>query len=164
MPRASRLLAPLALAALLAGCGGSKDEGDRQAEVARKGAAVMSFDLQRTTHVFQTLRDGGVQTVVARDAGDSRQVRLVRSHLRREAERFRRGDFGDPAKIHGEHMPGLAELEAGAEHLRIRYERVPAGGRLRYASDEPKLVAALHQWFRAQVSDSGEPARRAFSP
>ena len=163
MQLVSTTLAAVMGAALVGGCGGGgADESDRQAEVARRGAAVMSFDLERTTHLFKALPNGGVQTVVVRNPKDSRQVRLVRSHLRREAERFSRGDFGDPARIHGEHLPGLAELEAGAARLRIRYRPVPAGGRLRYATEDPKLVAALHEWFRAQVSDHGEHARGDF--
>jgi hypothetical protein len=36
-----------------------------QAKVAARGAEVMPFDLDRTTHVFTKLPDGGVQTVTA---------------------------------------------------------------------------------------------------
>ena len=39
----------------------------RQKEVAVKGAKVMPFDLERTTHVFQKLDDGGLQKVVVKD-------------------------------------------------------------------------------------------------
>jgi hypothetical protein len=139
----------------------AKQEGedDRQAEVARRGAEVMSFDLETTTHVFEARRDGGVQTVVADDPRDDGGIREIRGHLRAEATAFRRGRFGDPARIHGAEMPGLAELEAGYRRVAIRYEDVSDGGRIRYATEDPDLVRAIHAWFRAQVSDHGEHAR-----
>ena len=83
-------------------------------QVAERGRDVMPFDLERTTHRFQRLPDGGKQSVVADDARDRRQVALIRAHLREEAARFRRGDFADPSRIHGEKMPGLAALREGA--------------------------------------------------
>lgn len=134
------------------------DDGDRQVEVAKRGAEVMSFDLERTSHVFRPLDDGGVQTVVADDPNDSEQIALVRSHLEREAARFEQGDFDDPARVHGHEMPGLAELRAGAERVAVRYEPVAAGGRIRYVTRDPAIVRAIHEWFRAQVSDHGAHA------
>ena len=153
------------------GCGGtgtqhgtSHDHSAHQAaaehrdEVAERGRDVMPFDLERTTHRFRQLPDGGRQTVVADDARDRRQVALIRAHLRHEAARFRRGDFADPTRIHGEKMPGLAELREGAGRIAVRHEREPSGASLRYATNEPRLVAALHAWFRAQVRDHGRHA------
>ncbi len=131
---------------------------ERRDEVAGRGREVMPFDLERTTHRFQQLPDGGRQTVVADDARDRRQVALIRVHLREEAARFRRGDFRDPSRIHGERMPGLAELREGAGRIAVRYEREPAGASLRYTTSEPRLVTALHTWFRAQVRDHGRHA------
>ena len=81
----------------------------RQDEVARKGAGVMPFDLRRTTHHFDDTPTGGIETVTANDHGDAEQVRLIRAHLAHEATRFAQGDFSDPARIHGEDMPGLAK-------------------------------------------------------
>ena len=132
---------------------------DRQAEVAERGAEVMPFDLDRTTHRFESRAWGGVQTVVA-DEPDAEQVRLVRAHLLEEAERFSRGDFDDPMAIHGMEMPGLTELRAGAAdgRVEIAYAQVPTGARLTYRTDERALVTALHAWFQAQVLDHGSHA------
>jgi hypothetical protein len=118
----------------------------------------MPFDLDETTHVFKPLPDGGVQSVVADDPGDSQQVELIRHHLRAEASSFRKGDFGDPVSIHGHDMPGLAELEAGADRIDIRYEAIPEGARLWYRTADEDLAHALHDWFEAQTSDHGEHA------
>lgn len=130
----------------------------RQAEVADRGANVMPFDLDRTTHVFTDRPDGGVQAVTADQPDDAEQVRLIREHLRNEAAAFAQGDFGDPATIHGQDMPGLAALQAEAERIEVEYVDLPAGGQLTYTTSAPALVAALHDWFDAQVSDHGSHA------
>jgi hypothetical protein len=137
---------------------GNDDATDRQREVAARGGQVMQFDLERTTHVFEKRPGGGVQTVVADDPADEREVGKVRAHLREEAEAFAAGRYDDPAAIHGMEMPGLAELQAGAARMSVSYEDVQAGGRIRYSSEDEALVRALHGWFDAQVSDHGRHA------
>jgi hypothetical protein len=140
-----------------AACGGS-DLDERQADVAVAGSAVMPFDLDATTHVFEKLEDGGLQTVVA-DTDDPEQVALIRSHLTDEAERFAEGDFHDPAMIHGEDMPGLHALVMGHDRLEITYHEIERGAELRYATEDASLVAAIHQWFDAQLRDHGQHAQ-----
>ena len=127
----------------------------RQQEVARKGATVMPFDLDRTQHFFDDRPTGGVETVLANDKGDATQVELIRSHLRGEALRFSRGDFSDPASIHGADMPGLKKLAAAGDTLQVAYNDVPAGASLTFAATDPQVVAAIHQWFATQRRDHG---------
>jgi hypothetical protein len=147
---------------LLAGCGASDAAVTaRQSEVARRGEHVMPFDLEATTHRFEPVKDGLLQTVVADNPRDAEQVRLVRQHLASEAERFAAGDYSDPASIHGDDMPGLAELEAGAEDIRVTYEPAADGGRITYVTADADLVDALHRWADAQVSDHGAHAEGA---
>lgn len=131
----------------------------RQAEVAVRGAAVMPFDLRTSNHFFTRSRNGGLQQVVLRNAGDVAQLRLVRSHLRDIAARFEQGDFSAPTQIHGEDMPGLAQLkQAKPGEIAIQYRDLPNGGQIRYATSNPALVAVLHQWFDAQLADHGADA------
>jgi hypothetical protein len=125
----------------------------RQDEVARSGSSVMPFDLMRTTHFFDDTPSGGIETITANDKSDARQIALIRSHLTAEATRFARGDFSDPAKVHGENMPGLAELRSAWNRLRVTYKKLPAGASLAYASGDPAVVSAVHAWFAAQRSD-----------
>lgn len=163
--RRRRLLLAAATAALVALAGGCGDgappaDPDRQAEVAGRGASVMPFDLERTTHRFTRTDRGGVQTVVADDPRDTAQIALVQQHLAAEADRFRRGDFTDPAQIHGAGMPGLAALRAHGGRIGIDYRSVPDGGRITYTTDDPDLRSALHDWFDAQVGDHGRHATR----
>lgn len=140
----------------LTGCGGSG--ATRQDEVAERGAEVMPFDLDATTHRFVPLADGLEQIVVADDPADSQQVVLIREHLEAEQRRFQRGNFADPAHIHGSDMPGLATLQARAADIEIAFREIPDGGRLLFTTSEPQLVETLHEWGRAQVSDHGAHA------
>jgi hypothetical protein len=130
----------------------------RQAEIAAKSRTVMPFDLERTTHRFTKATTGGVQTVTSDDPADAEQVRLIREHLTAEAAGFSKGDYGDPASIHGGQMPGLRELEQGHDRIDIRYIELPAGARITYTSADASLVKALHAWFDAQVTDHGQHA------
>jgi hypothetical protein len=131
---------------------------DREDAVAERGADVMPFDLNATTHTFTPTDDGLVEDVTADDPGDGENIALIREHLADERQRFRRGDYGDPAQIHGDEMPGLAELEAGAAEIEIVYEDLDDGARLTFTADDPALVDALHGWGEAQVTDHGEHA------
>lgn len=131
----------------------------RQAEVAKLGADVMPFSLKATTHIFTKTAEGGTQRVVARSAADAAQVRLVREHLHEIRGEFLNGDFSGPSHIHGNEMPGLAELKAaGPGQIAIGYKEVAGGAELTYRTANAKLVAALHEWFDAQLSDHGADA------
>jgi hypothetical protein len=135
-------------------------DGPRQEEVARLGADVMPFDLKATTHVFTKTAEGGTQRVVARRGTDKDQVRLVREHLRDIQARFLKGDFSGPTHIHGSDMPGLAALKAAKPgRIAIRYREIEGGAELTYRTADRTLVAALHDWFDAQLSDHGADAK-----
>jgi hypothetical protein len=134
-------------------------DAPRQAEVAKRGADVMPFSLKATTHIFAKTADGGTQRVVAKNAADEQQIRRVREHLRDIRSQFLEGDFSGPGHIHGADMPGLAELRSSKPgQLSIEYQDVKAGAELAYRTADPKMVAALHQWFDAQLSDHGADA------
>ena len=152
---AAVLTAALITAVLIAG--GNDAEQSRQDQVADRGASVMPFDLDLTEHTFTDLPDGGQQTITALDPTDATQIRLIRGHLQEEAVKFRAGDFEDPAVIHGQDMPGLAELREGAMDGRITvaYAELEDGARLRYTSTDPTLIDAIHSWFAAQTMDHG---------
>lgn len=157
MPK-HRLTLLLLLAALLAaGCQPITPVVERQSEVAAKGADVMPFDLERTTHIFSKQENGGVQQVIA-DDGDAAQIALIRAHLAEEAARFSQGNFHDPAMIHGEQMAGLHELMMGASQIEITYSELSNGAQILYTTADPTLVTAIHLWFDAQLADHGAHA------
>lgn len=153
------VLAVLATLGVLYGTGALPSQSWQEA-VAERGAEVMPFDLERTTHVFEATGSGGVEKVTVDEPADNEQISLIRGHLREEASKFARGDFSEPAEIHGENMPGLRELEARSERIEFRYAELPNGAQIEYAAEDPALVSALHRWFEAQLSDHGEHASR----
>ena len=135
------------------------EDADRQAEVARRGAEVMPFSLEKTLHQFTKTETGGVQRVVSRDPRDKEQVDLIQQHLQSLADGFKRGDYTGPEHIHGADMPGLAQLrQAKPGGLHISYAAEPSGASLSFRSDDALLIKAVHDWFDAQVHDHGRDA------
>jgi len=173
MPRDSRktwmLVLIVAVAALASGIGTAfwvfnKDRPalatERQAAVVERGADVMGFDPDATVHRFAPTGTGGIEEVTARDARDREEIVEVRAHLRGEVDSWRRGDFSAPATIHGEDMPGLETLMFAGNTLAVDYTPLPDGARVTFASNDADVVAALHAWFEAQLSDHGADAER----
>ncbi|HVL95045.1 MAG TPA: hypothetical protein VM266_04225 [Solirubrobacteraceae bacterium] len=164
MTRSRTAVAALIATAAIAGAGAAAsavggDDTSRREQVRDRGARVMPFSLDATTHYFDATPTGGIQRVLAKDPGDAEQVRLIREHLREEAAAFARGDFGDPASIHGDDMPGLRELSAGHDRIDVRYRDLPAGARIDYRTRDRRLARAVQAWFDAQLSDHGPDAQ-----
>ena len=137
-----------------AACGASDSPSEAEL-IDQRAAEVMPFDLDKTTHTFEKLPTGGAQTVAAIDPDDAEQVALIREHLLAEAESFRRGDYSDPAEIHGMDMPGLDKLRAGHREIRVDYTELDDGAQLVYTTSDYRLVEALHAWFDRQTMDHG---------
>lgn len=131
----------------------------RQSEVAQRGAQVMPFSLSSTTHIFTKTESGGLQQVIARNPQDTDQIAMIRTHLSKIADQFRHGDFSGPTETHGPRMPGLAKLKAAKPgQISVRYGELPNGAQIEYSTKSETLVAALHDWFDAQLSDHGADA------
>jgi len=127
---------------------------DRLEKVAKRGAHVMPFSLEQTTHIFSKTEKGGLQQVIVKDSSNAEQIKLIREHLSKISQEFIQGDFSDPAKIHGEDMPGLAELRTATPgQIKIVYKELPNGAEIDYSTDDTKLIEAIHKWFDAQLSD-----------
>lgn len=149
----------IALFATITAHAADKADEKRLDEVAQRGAHVMPFDLEKTTHVFSKTVKGGVQQVIVKDKSDTKQIGLIRTHLSEISEEFRQGDFSKPAKVHGETMPGLAELKtAKAGQIKIEYKELPDGAQINYSTEVPKFIKAIHQWFDAQLRDHARHA------
>jgi len=131
---------------------------ERQQEIHDRGSLVMPFDLDKTTHVFKQTDEGGIQQVRAKDSNDTEQIQLIQQHLREEADRFARGDFGDPQMLHGDNMPGLDVLITQADELQVEYKDLDDGAQITYIADNPEVFNAIHLWFMAQVMDHGSDA------
>jgi hypothetical protein len=154
--RVTHVMLAASVAIALSGVAQAADS-EHQTNVERNSERVMPFSMDATMHRFVPTPTGGVQTVVVHD-GDPKQVVLVRSHFRKEAQAFAHGDFTDPASIHGGAMPGLAAMHAGAGRIKVRFSDVRNGAAIVYSTTEPTLVSAIHAWFKAQVNDHGAHA------
>src|SRR2546429_1204814 len=131
-------------------------ETARQAGVSARGAQVMPFELSATPTVFTKTAVGALQKVVVKDPGDAAQIQLIRRHLSDIAQRFARGDFSGPTEIHGEHMPGLADLKkAKPGEISVHYHDLVNGGETVHLTHQSKLVAAVKELLDGQVVDHG---------
>ena len=145
------LLLPLSVPAVLA--------QTPQERVHQMSHTVMPFDMSKTIHIFKMTDTGGIEKVLARDPRETGQIALIRQHLKLEAEKFQRGDYSDPARLHGKDMPGLKELETHAARIKITYMELTAGAQVTFTTHNLHLLTAVHRWFGAQLSEHGADAR-----
>lgn len=153
-----RRLARLAPFVLLLGSAGALAQSTQQ-HVHQMAGGVMPFDVSKTVHIFKMTETGGVERVVAKDPRAMDQVALIRQHLQHEAENFQRGNYSDPAMLHGAAMPGLKELQQGAAHVKVSYASLPAGAEIKFETTDLRLLTSLHRWFGAQLSEHGADAK-----
>jgi len=132
---------------------------ERSQEITERGKHVMSFNLGQTQHIFSKTETGGLQQVIVKDPRNSRQIELIRQHLKQISKEFAHGDFSKPEAIHGQAMPGLATLRAAKPgQLHVQYKELPDGAEIAYTAQDQSLITAIHQWFDAQLSDHGPDA------
>jgi len=153
----SHLAMMVAIVLLLSSC--TVFAQTHQEHVHQMAHEVMPFDIAQTVHIFRMTEFGGVQRVIAKDPESADQIALIRQHLEHEAEKFQRGDYSDPAKLHGSEMAGLKELQIGAPDIRVSYEAIPYGAEIIFETTDLSLLTALHRWFGAQLSEHGADAR-----
>ena len=155
-----RFLCAIAWALTLSSHPAPAQDADRQAEVEGWGAEVMPFSLAKAQHQFTKTESGGIQRVISRDPQNQEEIRLIRPHLIQMAENFKHGDYSGPKAIHGQDMPGLAEMRsAQSGSLQIIYSAEPSGPSLTFNANNTQLIKAIHEWFDAQVQDHGHDAR-----
>jgi hypothetical protein len=122
------------------------------------GSQVMPFDLNQTIHIFEMTENGGIQQVITKNPEDSAQVALIQQHIQHEVMMFGAGDFSDPTTLHGDEMPGIKELTAGGDQIKIGYAELPNGAQITFTTQDLHLITAIHRWFGAQLSDHGSDA------
>ncbi len=125
-------------------------------EVHQRMQQVVPFTLDKSLQTFTKTVHGGVQHVVAKSADDTRQIKLIQTHLLEIANAFKKGDFSTTERIHGSDMPGLAQFKkAETDDIKFEYKALPNGAQIHYSTEYPQFVDALHQWFDAQKSEHG---------
>jgi len=147
------------LSSISSAYGIEKASEERLDEVVRRGVHVMPFDLDLSTHVFSKSATGGIQKVIVKDLTKVKQIKLIREHLSKIHCEFQQGNYSNPAKIHGDTMPGLEALrKAKSQEINFVYKELPDGAEITYFTENPELIAAIHQWFDAQLSDHSRHA------
>jgi hypothetical protein len=131
----------------------------KQQHVHQSASNVMPFDVSKALHIFKMTETGGIERVLARDPAAAHEIALIQQHLQHEAMNFQRGDYSDPAMLHGDTMPGLNELQRSASRIKVTYVSLPSGGQIIFETADLRLLTALHRWFGAQLSEHGADAR-----
>lgn len=122
------------------------------AGVQARGKTAMGVDQYTSTHVFESLPDGG-RIVLQRDQADSVGTATIRAHLRHIARAFAAGDFQLPGFVHAQPVPGTAVMKARRGAIRYMMDTLPRGGMVRLESADSAAVRAIHQFMAFQRHD-----------
>lgn len=125
-------------------------------EVRQRAQQVVPYTLDQALQTFTKTVHGGIQHVVAKSANDTREIKLIQTHLLEIANEFRKGDFSVTERVHGADMPGLTQLKmAKTDDIKFEYKALPNGAQIHYSTEYPQFVQALHEWFDAQMIEHG---------
>ncbi|MEO7272797.1 MAG: hypothetical protein ABI211_12435, partial [Vicinamibacterales bacterium] len=126
----------------------------------QRGATVMGFDQDRTTHHFRLFTDGGAIEVGVKDPADRKNRDAIRSHLPHIAMMFGEGDFDAPMLVHDStNVPGTTAMRERKGAIRYKYAETATGGRVDIVTSDPAALAAVHQFLKFQIAEhnTGDP-------
>ena len=126
---------------------------DQHADMNARGAHVMGFDQDKTTHHFLLHADGGAIDIAVKQAGDTASRDAIRSHLPHISQMFGDGNFSAPMLIHDTNVPGTAQMAALKNRIRFAYVETPGGGRLDIVTTDAEALKAVHEFLRFQIRD-----------
>ncbi len=129
------------------------------AQMNHRGAHVMGFDQDKTTHHFLLFEDGGAIDVSVKDAADKTNLDAIRAHLPHIAMKFGEGDFEAPALVHATDVPGTKDLAALKAKLSWKYVETAKGGRVDIVTTDAAALSAVHAFLKYQIEDhkTGDP-------
>jgi hypothetical protein len=125
------------------------------AAVDQTGDQVMGFDHDKTTHHFTLTADGGIVAVSANDDADTASRDAIRSHLSHIAKIFAAGDFDAPMLIHDQVPPGVPIMKKDKASIRYDYEETKTGAQIVISTENPRALAAVHDFLHFQIADHG---------
>jgi hypothetical protein len=131
----------------------------KDADLKARGALVMGFDQDKTTHHFLLTSDGGIIEVGVNDPSDIVSRDAIRSHLKDIARGFARGDFTMPFATHNEVPPGVKAIQQRAGSITFRYEDTAGGGRVVIRTADRQARTAIQEFLRYQIREhpTGDP-------
>ena len=113
---------------------------------------AMGVDQYTSVHRFDALPDGG-RIELQRALDDSAGVMRIRRHLRAIADAFAAGDFGTPAFVHLQQVPGTTVMAAKRSIIAYAVRDLPRGAELRIITRDPAALAAVHEFMAFQRKD-----------
>ena len=117
-----------------------------------RGAEAMGVDQYTSSHVFESLPDGG-RIVLQRDSLDAAGTNVIRAHMRDIATRFAAGDFSIPGVVHDQVVPGTSVMSARRDRIRYVADTLPRGAQVRIVTQDAEAVAAVHAFLAFQRMD-----------
>jgi hypothetical protein len=119
----------------------------------QRGAHVMGFDQDKTTHHFYLYTDGGAVDVSVNDPKDKTNLDGIRQHLPHIAMMFGQGNFDAPMMVHDTKVPGTAELAKFKDRLTYKYTETAKGGRVDITTADAEALKAVHAFLKFQITD-----------
>lgn len=119
----------------------------------QRGAQVMGFDQEKTTHHFYLYTDGGAIDVSVKDAADKSNLDAIRGHLPHIAMMFGQGSFDAPMMVHDTKVPGTAELAKLKDRVVYKYVETSTGGRVGITTTDSEALKAVHAFLTFQITD-----------
>jgi hypothetical protein len=119
-----------------------------------RGAKVMGFDQEKTSHHFYLYDDGGAIDIAIKNPSDVKNRDAIRSHLPHIAMMFSGGDFNAPMLVHDSAaVPGTAVLAQRKDAISYKYAETASGGRVNIVTKDSAALDALHEFLRHQISE-----------
>jgi hypothetical protein len=112
----------------------------------------MGVDQYTSTHVFESLPDGG-RIVLQRDRSDAAGAETIRVHMRDIAARFTAGDFSIPGMVHARAVPGTDVMSARRALIQYVADTLPRGAQVRIMTTDSAALAAVHAFLAFQRMD-----------
>lgn len=127
--------------------------------VVQRGDRVMGFSHEKTIHHFRLTPDGGTIEALATNSSDAASREQIRAHLEHIAQMFHNGNFNAPMLIHAQTPPGVPTMKKLRKDIRYDVEDTPNGAQVKASSQNPKAIAAIHDFLRFQIQDhrTGDP-------
>ncbi|MGH7497337.1 MAG: hypothetical protein ACREL3_00625 [Gemmatimonadales bacterium] len=134
---------------ILAACR-ARDDGF--SGVQSRGQEAMGVDQYTSTHIFESLPDGG-RIELQRDGADSAGTAQIRRHMRQISENFAAGDFRLPGFVHAREVPGTQVMARRRADISYTVEDLRRGAALRLRTPSPEVSRAIHEFLAFQRQD-----------
>lgn len=123
-----------------------------------RGARAMGVDQYESSHVFETLPDGG-RIELQTNAADSAGAAAILAHMREIAGKFAKGEFDIPGFVHAGAVPGTGVMRKRRGAIAYKPSALPRGGQVRITSSDAVAVRAIHEFLAYQRSEHRAPGK-----